>query len=261
MKISIFGCGWLGLPLAKALKKDGHILKGLVRSKESFEKLEKESINGFIGDIETPDQIQSDFFDGDLLIISLPHKNLENFKKLKEVIEVRGISKVIYTSSTSVYKNNNDWVDESNGPLNPNSIIFKVEEILKSGTNDFTAFRMAGLLGPNRHPGNFFQKSGRKVPQPCSLINMIHLEDCIGIIKAIIDNQKWNEVYNGCSPDHAEKRTFYPKMAELIDNPAPEMDYSTEPNFKIVDGDKVTRDLAYKYIVDDFLEHFSKHPP
>ncbi len=261
MKISIFGCGWLGLPLAQALSKEGHILKGLVRSVESLKKLETEEINSFLGDIEKPEQIHPDFFDCDLLIISLPHKNTGNFEKLKKVIERQSISKVIYTSSTSVYQNNNDWVDEINGPLNSDSIILKIEEILKSGNYNFTSFRMAGLLGPNRHPGNFFQKSGRKVPQPCSLINMIHLEDCIGIVKAIIHQEKWNSVFNGCSPDHAEKRIFYPEMAKLLGNNPPEMDYSQDPSFKIVDGDKVTMELGYQYQIDNFLEHFSKHTP
>lgn len=259
MKISIFGCGWLGLPLAKALKKDGHLLKGLVRSVESLKKLETEEINSFLGDIENPEQIHPDFFDCDLLIISLPHKNIENFKKLKELIEKQSVSKVIYTSSTSVYQNNNDWVDEINGPLNPDSIILKIEEILKSGDYNFTCFRMSGLLGPNRHPGNFFQKSGRKVPQPCSLTNMIHIEDCIGIIKAIIDQQKWNEVYNGCSPDHAEKIKFYSECATLLGHKPPEMDFSQEPSFKIVDGGKVTKELGYQYQIDNFLEYFSNN--
>lgn len=259
MKISIFGCGWLGLPLAKALKKEGHLLKGLVRSVESLKKLETEEINSFLGDIEKPEQIHPDFFECDLLIISLPHKNIENFKKLKELIEKQGVSNVIYTSSTSVYQNNNDWVDEINGPLNPDSIILKIEEILKSGDYNFTSFRMSGLLGPNRHPGNFFQKSGRKLPQPCSLTNMIHLEDCIGIIKAIIDQQKWNEVYNGCSPDHTEKRKFYSECAILLGHKPPEMDFSQEPSFKIVNGEKVTKELGYQYQIDNFLEYFSKN--
>lgn len=257
MKISIFGCGWLGLPLGLALSKERHEVKGLVRSENSFSKLKPTSIKPFQGEIEKLNDIDEDFFRCDLLIISLPHKDLINFENLKLKIENFQIKHVLYTSSTSVYANNNDWVNEDNGPVNDNSAIYKVEEILNSGNYNFTTFRMSGLVGGERHPGNFFQRSGRKIPQPTSGINMIHQKDCIGIIKAIINNEKWNEVYNGCSPDHSEKQIFYPEMAKLAGNPIPELDFSQAPNYKLVDGTKVTKNLGYNYQVNDMFKYFT----
>lgn len=261
MKISIFGCGWLGLPLAVALKNENHQLKGLVRSSNSEAKLNAAGISSFKGDIENLADIENEFFNCDLLIIALPHKNIQNFKQLKLTIEQSGVQKVLYTSSTSVYQNNNDWVNEQNGSVNNDSIIFKIEETLRQGKFDFTSFRMAGLVGMDRHPGNFFVKSKRKVNQPNAPINLIHIKDCIGIIKAIINQQKWNECYNGCSPDHSIKKEFYPEMAELKNNPAPEFDFNHEPSHKKVDGQKVTRDLNYQYQIQDFVEYFKNQKP
>ena len=44
-KISILGCGWLGLPLAKSLLKKKHELKTSTTSPEKMEKLENLGLN------------------------------------------------------------------------------------------------------------------------------------------------------------------------------------------------------------------------
>ncbi len=42
--VSILGCGWLGLPLAKALIKKGFIVKGSTTAEEHLEQLRTEGI-------------------------------------------------------------------------------------------------------------------------------------------------------------------------------------------------------------------------
>lgn len=48
MKISILGCGWLGLPLAKQLIKKGFSVKGSTTSEEKISILKTEGIISFL---------------------------------------------------------------------------------------------------------------------------------------------------------------------------------------------------------------------
>ena len=48
MKISILGCGWLGLPLAESLIKDGHEVKGSTRDPEKLGQIREQGINPFL---------------------------------------------------------------------------------------------------------------------------------------------------------------------------------------------------------------------
>jgi 3-hydroxyisobutyrate dehydrogenase-like beta-hydroxyacid dehydrogenase len=60
-KLAIIGCGWLGIPLAKSLVRNGYLVNGSTTSFEKLIVLETEKINAFqialsanevIGDIE-----------------------------------------------------------------------------------------------------------------------------------------------------------------------------------------------------------------
>lgn len=46
-KISILGCGWLGLPLAKALIENGFSVKGSTTSTDKLTALENDGITPF----------------------------------------------------------------------------------------------------------------------------------------------------------------------------------------------------------------------
>lgn len=76
-QISILGCGWLGLPLAKAVLKEGISVKGSTTSIEKLTKLENIGIQSFQFALETkaaPD-VLADFLDGSqTLIIAIPPK-------------------------------------------------------------------------------------------------------------------------------------------------------------------------------------------
>ncbi|MBF4318664.1 SDR family NAD(P)-dependent oxidoreductase, partial [Vibrio anguillarum] len=71
--VSILGCGWYGLALAKALVADGITVKGSTTSGEKLPLLEAENIRPFLVDLsaEQP-SLNPDFFNCDLLIIAIP---------------------------------------------------------------------------------------------------------------------------------------------------------------------------------------------
>jgi len=85
-------------------------------------------------------------------------------------------------------------------------------------------------------------------------VNLIHRDDCIGIIDAIIDQQAWGEVFNGCADTHPGKREFYTYARQLLDIPAPEFAHDAEQAFKIVSNAKVKQLLDYQFMFPDVMK-------
>ena len=113
-QISILGCGWLGLPLAKSLLEKGFLIKGSTTTLEKISILENVGIQAYqieVGEIEIKGEINSFLENSEILIIDIPPKlrnvSSENFvKKIQNLIpfiEKASIEKVIFISSTSVY--------------------------------------------------------------------------------------------------------------------------------------------------------------
>ena len=117
-KISILGCGWLGLPLAKALTANGFSVKGSTTSAEKLSVLENSGIKPFLISLESKNvsgEMDAFLNESSILIIDIPPKlrgdNAESFVDkiafLIPFIEKSVIEKVLFISSTSVYRDDN----------------------------------------------------------------------------------------------------------------------------------------------------------
>jgi UDP-N-acetyl-D-mannosaminuronate dehydrogenase len=76
-KISILGCGWLGLPLAKALIENGFSVKGSTTSTDKLALLENAGITPFlieIGENEINGNVVEFLEESRILIINIPPK-------------------------------------------------------------------------------------------------------------------------------------------------------------------------------------------
>ncbi|MBC7748519.1 MAG: SDR family NAD(P)-dependent oxidoreductase, partial [Methylotenera sp.] len=113
-KISILGCGWLGMPLAKALLQDNFLVSGSTTSKDKLKVFEQQGIMPFLialSENETIGNVTAFLENSEILIIDIPPKlrgsQNENFvSKIKNMIpyiERSLIKNVIFISSTSVY--------------------------------------------------------------------------------------------------------------------------------------------------------------
>lgn len=260
-QISILGCGWLGLPLAKHLIQEGHLIKGSTTSFEKFPILENHHIQPFQIELKEESTIGSfDEFlnESKILIIDIPPKLRgtvkENFvQKIKNsipFIEQSTVEKVIFVSSTSVYADTEEIPNITEDTIpNPDSEsgkqLFEVEQLLINNTNfKTTILRFGGLIGENRNP--IFMLTGRiNVGNPKAPINFIHQKDCIGIISAIIKQDCWNEIFNGVGLNHIAKETYYNKKANELNLTPPLFDYETPSVGKIVMNDKIQNILNY----------------
>lgn len=223
--ISILGCGWYGLELAKALVALGIQVKGSSTTINKLEVLANHQIEPFLIDFRKEDeQYDPFFFQSDILFVCIPPKRSSgeqaDYKyKIERIIDVAKLNNtihLIFISSTAVYGETNSSVTELDLP-NPETesgkAILEVENLLKSQTAfSTTILRFAGLVGPKRDPARFF--AGKtEIPNGRAPINLIHLEDCIGISLALLKNSAFGYTFNACAPDHPSKQEFYTTAA------------------------------------------------
>ena len=271
-QISILGCGWLGLPLAKSLIEKGFSVNGSTTSVEKIAVLENAGIHPFLVSLsavevleETKISIENFLQNSDVLIIDIPPKlrgdSSENFvAKIQNIIpfiEKSLVEKVIFVSSTSVYADDNSIITEETKP-NPDTEsgrqLLEAEQLLQSNKNfQTTILRFGGLIGEDRHPIKFL--AGRKdIENPEGPINLIHQIDCIGIIEAILKHpetsgqiDKSSEVFNAVAPFHPTRKEYYTQKAIELDLPLPEFEVSKTSIGKTILSDKVESVLNYTF--------------
>lgn len=227
MKITIIGCGWLGLPLLESLVKAKHTVWGTGRSDETLEAIATAGGKGFRVDL--PDNFFGAVFGGqDLLVITLPPGGrqlgpaaaaayLAKLLPLSGLLSGAHSPHVIYTSSTGVYGAAAGAVDETKA-VSPNthsgSAVVAAESWLGEQTKRLTILRLAGLIGPGREPGNFY--AGRVVPQADAPVNLVHRDDVIAAFHTLLQAGLPAGIFNVCAADHPSKGDFYDEAAKQI---------------------------------------------
>lgn len=265
-QISILGCGWLGLPLAKSLIEKGYSVKGSTTSVQKIPVLKLAGIDAFeieVSQTGITGEISSFLKNSEILIIDIPPKlrgnSSENFvKKIENLIpfiEKSTVEKVVFISSTSVYADDNVVITEAtneNPDTESGKQLLEAEKILLNNTNIKTIIiRFGGLIGEDRHPIHFL--SGRKnIENPEAPINLIHQLDCIGIIEKILlyaqnDNLVWNQTFNAVAPFHPTRKAYYNQKAMELGLPFPMFTDDPYSNGKTILSNKVESELQYTF--------------
>ncbi|MDO6736655.1 NAD(P)H-binding protein [Wenyingzhuangia sp. 2_MG-2023] len=257
---SVLGCGWLGLPLAEALIEDDFTVKGSTTSVEKCELLLSKDIQPYVLIID--EDIEGNlehFLQADILFINVPFRKqkpfLKNYKKLVNAIEISSVEHVVFISSTSVYPDvNGEVTEDMHFDVNPaKKELIAFENLFLDNPNfNTTIIRFAGLIGGTRNPGNFF-KDDRIVENALAPVNLIHLEDCIGIVKATVKQQKWNVTYNAAASTHPSKASYYKKATEQLGK-KPATFVEELKTFKVVSNQKLIKELNYKFVYPDLIE-------
>lgn len=266
-RISILGCGWLGLPLAKKLIETGYEVKGSTTSESKLEVLHSNKIEPFLIAL-SEDKIIGNIFeflnDSEILIIDIPpglRKNSEisvgktfvnKIKTLLPFIENSNIEKVIFISSTSVYGDSVSipTVTEES-VLHPDTEsgkqLVEVENLFRNNRNfETTIIRFGGLIGEDRNAIKML--TGKtNVANPEAPINLIHQVDCIEIIDEILKQNCWQETFNAVAPNHPTRKNYYTQKAITLNLPKPEFSENEPSIGKIVSSEKLEKVLEYVF--------------
>ena len=258
-QISILGCGWLGFPLAERLAMSGYRIKGSTTTQQKLQLLADAKIEPFLIKLSEVDSDITTFLQGsEILIVDIPPKlrgeaNENYITKIASImksVEKSEINFLLFISSTSIYADDSEIVTEFTIP-NPTTEsgkqILAVENLLFKNTHfQTTVLRFGGLIGPDRHPAKSL--SARNLSEPNAPINLIHLDDCIGIIEAIISQNSWNETYNASYPDHPKRKEYYTRKASEF-NIAPPIIIGNSESGKQISSQKIVDSLGYKFQV------------
>ncbi len=265
--ISILGCGWFGMPMARTLIQNGHQVKGSTTSTERLAELKAAGVSPYLIDLSNEMlPVNESFFKCETLIVAFPPKlrsgdpndHIKKVQRLRDLIKAHSIPKVIYISSTGVYPDDRTTVNE-NSMIAPTTAyinaLFEAENILRDlPATQVAIVRFGGLIGPGRHPGKFF--AGKtNIPNGQAPVNLIHLNDCIGVVKAIMTSDAFGHIFNACVPHHPQKQILYTQATQHANLSKPQ--FIDELNeWKVVQSVNVPGLLKYQFKINDLNKVF-----
>lgn len=269
-KIAIVGLGWLGMPLAMALNARGWQVTGSKTSLDGVEAARMCGIESYLLNLEPELVCDADDLDAlmraDALVITLPARRSgagETFylQAMQEIVDsalAYRIPRIIFTSSTSVYGEASGVVKE-NTPRHPvtasGQVLKELEDWLHNlpGTS-VDILRLAGLVGPARHPGRFL--AGKTAPNGQHGVNLVHLDDVVAAITLLLQAPKGGHIYNLCAPAHPTRETFYPAMAQQLGLTPPNFTLarSADEKGKVIDGSRICHELGFEYLYPDPMQ-------
>lgn len=250
VSIGIVGLGWLGKSLGEALAADGFRVWGTVRAQEKANQLNSTSAlsvhcwsaQAGVSSLE-PSLAQTD-----LLIITLPPSGFDESAYLTIIgalIEkLDSSSKVIYTSSTGVYQNIDGWQKEDSDLLS-DSLVAKADEFIRKSYGDrTTVLRLGGLIGSDRNPVKYLAKKEVNY-NPDEPVHLIHRKDIISVVKKIINEKAFGDVYNVVNPERPTRKTYYSAMAAQLGYSEPRFTTEKASKGKQIDTNKLEKELEF----------------
>lgn len=262
MKISILGCGWMGLSLGRILVEQGYTVHGSTTTPEKKNLLKNNGIIPYHIDL-TPDFSKNHdaFWMSDLLFLNIPpgrgKENVEDFfpaqiEAVTQRLESSTIQQVIFASSTSVYPFTSQVVTENDARPGKASrpsgnAQLKAEKLVTDNDHfNATVLRFGGLYGYDRHPVRYLagktDLSGGNAP-----VNLIHRDDCLEIILQIMKKPFINNVFNAVSDGHPPREMYYRAAAEKLGLEPPIFSDDTSTNCKVVSNNKLKTHLDYNF--------------
>jgi nucleoside-diphosphate-sugar epimerase len=289
MKCLIVGCGYVGLPLGAELVRQGHEVFGLRRS--GANELKAAGIQPLVADITKPEtlaRLPRDFAwvvncvaagGGDE---NYRHIYWEGNRNLVSWLCVSPPKKFVYTSSTSVYGQNDGSMVTEESPAEPQEetakVLAEAEKLLLDNGGSrgrsphqkplvadrkvpAVILRMAGIYGPGR--GHWFKQflrgEARIEGDGSRWLNMIHRDDVVGCIIAALERGKPGEIYNATDNEPVTQLKFFEWLAVGLKRPLPpkiaadvEIRRKRGATNKRVSNAKLRTELKYQFRFPDF---------
>ena len=258
MRVLIVGCGYVGLPLGAELVRQGHEVFGLRRS--AAEELKAAGIHPLLANITKLDELKKLPRDFDWVVNCAASGGgsaddyrqiyLAGNRNLVSWLADSPLKKFVFTSSTSVYGQNDGSLVTEKSPVEPEAdtakVLVETEKLLieaagGSGTGvppvrtethgrDARAtifpaviLRVAGIYGPER--GHWFKQFLRGEASiegdGSRFLNIIHRDDLIGVIIAALRDAKPGEIYNAADNEPVSQLKFFEWLAAELKRPLP----------------------------------------
>src|ERR1035437_2210787 len=229
MRVLIVGCGYVGMQLGAELVKQGHEVFGLRRSTGAEAEFKAAGIKPLMADITKAEQLAQlpATYDWVVNCVSASGGGADEYREvylqgMRNLIEWLGAAppkKFVYTSSTSVYGQDDGSLVKESSSTTPAGetakILVETERVLLAAAREkkFPAviLRLAGIYGPDR--GHwlklYMSNEARSEGNGARILNMIHRDDAAGAIIAALKNGRPGEVYNAVDDEPVSQLGFF----------------------------------------------------
>jgi nucleoside-diphosphate-sugar epimerase len=278
--VGIIGCGWLGKALAASLLEQGVSVLATSSQQSNVEQLHGQGIEAqqLLLPSNTKQLGQHDIFTQQCLVIAITPKFRQGqtdygikVEQLVDAAKERGIvQRIILLSSTAVYQGLEGLVDENSklnlvesssvelssvelGSMEKAPILHTAEQAVLNFHRQGNILRLAGLVGPERHPGKFLLAK-RTLKSSSAPVNLIHQQDAVGLILSLLTSTSPQGIFNGVSDTHVTKAIYYQAAAKSLGLELPTLSNDKVlDSTRIVSGAKAKQRLGYSFIYPDLL--------
>ena len=278
MSVSIIGCGWLGQALAKRLLASHIDIMASYQSPQTGEHLSALDIPAtqlslpLVDDVlrsnhlDNLASVEPRLFKQNVLIIAIPPQlkkgRLDYPLKIQQLVHLAELGKtqhIILLNSTAIYNGLAGRVDETSEldvTAEKVGSLLAAEQAVKKFSKRVHILRLAGLVGPNRHPGKFLQAK-RIFENASAAVNLVHQTDVVNILEKLIQldsAQSKQNIYNVVSHTDSNRQRYYQVAAQALSLPVPKFAIEQQQNEgKKIIGATLRRELSYDYVHDDLL--------
>jgi nucleoside-diphosphate-sugar epimerase len=291
MRVLIVGCGYVGLPLGKELARLGHAVFGLRRSALAEAEMLAAGITPLHADITRPESLAKLPRDFDWVVNCTATGGgtaedyreiyLEGNRNLISRLAGSPLKKFVFTSSTSVYAQNDGSFVTEKSPAEPDAdtakVVVETEKLLVSAAGGLrerpphqvfpaVILRVAGIYGPGR--GHWFKQflrgAARIEGDGARWLNMIHRDDLIGVIVAALQDARPGEIFNAADCEPVSQRKFFEWLAAELKRPMPPTVLADAEAWrkrgvtnKRVSNAKLRAELKYAFQFPDFCTGYA----
>lgn len=230
--ILIVGCGYVGTAIAQRLVASGHRVTGWVRTDESAALLRAAGFAMLTGDVSQAASWANVPGDVDAVIhcASSSKRGAAAYadvyrEGLRFIVRRYPKVRTIFTSSTSVYAQNEGEVVTETSPAEPTTETGKIlRETEQLGIDHgVIILRLAGIYGPERSVLLEKLKRGEAVIEGDGMrwINQIHRDDAASAAIHLLTHGKPGEIYNVCDNEPLTYYEYYRRVCDRLFLPIP----------------------------------------
>jgi nucleoside-diphosphate-sugar epimerase len=238
-RVLIAGCGYLGQAVADLLVADNWEVEGWTMSAESAQELSTKPYPVLAVDISQEEQVRAQKGDFDAVIHSASTRggDADFYRRVyldgaRILLERFAGSRILFTSSTSVYSQaNGEWVTEES-PVEPKhdrgKILRETENLILA--NGGIAVRLGGIYGPGRSAllKKFLNGDAVLDPEIDRFVNQIHRDDAAEAIRFLLKRQESaGQIYNLVDDQPILQSDCYRWLATKLNRPLPPTGKST----------------------------------
>lgn len=197
-QLLVFGCGYLGIQVARQSVSAGQVVWATTRRGERAEQLASMGLRPLVADWDDARTLARLPPVDQVLVAVSYDRSSERSRRESQVgglgrllDALPGQPQICYISTTGVYhQSNGEWVDE-HSPSRPRreggQVHLEAENLLarRHGRSAITVLRLAGIYGPGRVPRAADVVAGRPIASAEEgFLNLIHVADAAAAVRA-----------------------------------------------------------------------------